>query len=225
MNHLRKVVIQNILSYFATFRAYMFDQLFAQKLNQTDEQRQNGLKEEANTNSKKRKRELKSAKAEKKKLKFSSRGAKPLSKKINGSGDPRSKAHKNENTSNDKTDANIECQTMDPGEATVTKTDHSNEINKPKSHEHALFKINQRVPENWIGCPEYGDLINELLLPVKSPLHRNFSKKIIAANGKLWRVCDLLKLQERFNKQVNIITLDALLNVYLDRHGDRFESI
>jgi len=58
-----------------------------------------------------------------------------------------------------------------------------------------------RIPDNWIDCPDHGELIHDFILPIKVPLHPNYDN-VVKKRGNLWKMKDLFQLEEKFNKKV-----------------------
>jgi len=64
-----------------------------------------------------------------------------------------------------------------------------------------------KLPKNWVNCPVTGQtLIDDFLLPVKCPLHDNFTAKVKQAGESLWRLEELFQLaHDKFDKKIGLI--------------------
>jgi len=74
-----------------------------------------------------------------------------------------------------------------------------------------------KLPKNWVNCPVTGQtLIDDFLLPVKCPLHDNFTAKVKQAGESLWRLEELFQLaHDKFDKKIGLIKGVYILYLFL----------
>ena len=52
-----------------------------------------------------------------------------------------------------------------------------------------------KLPKNWLHCPPNGTRpIDGFIVPIKCPLHENFTSKVLREGGNLWRLEEAMKL-------------------------------
>ena len=74
---------------------------------------------------------------------------------------------------------------------------------KKHSIQDGTQKFGGRLPAGWIDCPTVGEnLIENFILPVKVPLHRNFRGK---CGRKTWEVVDVLRTSKKYEKQIGMV--------------------
>ena len=68
-------------------------------------------------------------------------------------------------------------------------------LQKTPDQNNNLPQCGGRLPKNWLHCPPSGtSLIDGFIMPIKCPLHENFTSNVLREGGNLWRLDEAMKL-------------------------------
>ena len=74
-----------------------------------------------------------------------------------------------------------------------------------------------KLPNSWLTNPLPGTLIDDCLLPIKCPLHKNFEAEVLKNDGKMFSLEEVWALEKKYKRKIGLIVDSTKTNRYYDQ--------